>query len=185
MLRRRRWQRPSSRMATPHGDFQTIRRRLLGSFSSFLFSKFSPSVKLSLFSWFFLFFFVALSPRLGRFSLFLSLLYFSKLYLGSSSVLFFFVPCSPFQSSIYRTMGVAFHRGAEEWVEERVEERLSGSGCPGGPPSASAARRVVGQRLLSVAHRRGASVGGKRDLQKIKNTNFSFFPAVMFGGRRK
>ena len=30
------------------------------------------------------------------------------------------------------------------------------------------------------------SVGGKRDLQRNKkNANFSFFPAVMFGGKKK
>ncbi|KAJ6969814.1 hypothetical protein NC653_034385 [Populus alba x Populus x berolinensis] len=73
------------------------------------------------------------------------------------------------------------HRGAKERVEEWVEDRLSrraslgfGSAAGGRPASSVGGPPAWGLGRLV-----------ERGTCNIKNTNFSFFPAVMFGGRRK
>ena len=155
--------------------FQTVRWRPLGSFAWFSFLSFFPvsnfhsSLVFFSFRWLSLLWWVFLSLPLP--------LRFFSVFFGFLLCSFFFRPrrCAGL-GVIYRTSGRGFN------VEPRSGSR---SGCPGGPPSASVTRRVVGHCLLSVAHRRGASVGGKRDLQKNKKYKLFLLPLCNVRGKKK
>ena len=175
VLRWRRWQCPSSRTATPHGDFQTIRRRPLGSFAWFLFSKFPPGFKLSLFSWFFWVF----GGSLSSVGLFLSL---------PLSLRFFFLFRVPFFSSSYlRSPPPSFIEGQgceTAWVEQGVADQgvtLLASRrpkCMGFSFLAHARReghRTIKQKFPPMLHVREGRRKGNSVIQNGTVWSFSFF----------